>query len=225
MPRSTPGSWSATGVWQARPARRGRGCQRSTTPAWRARHTENVGGHRRQLDPGVFEQLLQPLHLAGRQLRDLTRARTAITRERWRRGPLCLGWLCRHRGPGTPRPRPESSRFTDTGGGGAEKEVLGRQAVDSGRRRRSAAGSVARAVLARQRVCLGLCVQSIKRRILCFVDGGLCEINRVEREIQSPLGGPLGLLHVVFGFLLLDVCLHLGDMSLPLAANFLGPRR
>jgi len=25
---------------------------------------EDVGGHRRQLDPGVFEQLLESLHLA-----------------------------------------------------------------------------------------------------------------------------------------------------------------
>ena len=68
-------------------------------------------------------------------------------------------------------------------------------------------------------------VQSIKRRILGLVDSGLSEINRVERESHSQLGGPLGLLHVVFGFLLLNVCLYLGDVSLPLAADFLRPRR
>jgi len=68
-------------------------------------------------------------------------------------------------------------------------------------------------------------VQSIKRRILGLVDGGLCEINRVARVSQSQLGELFGLLHVVFGFLLLDFCPHLGDMSLPLAADFLRPRR
>jgi hypothetical protein len=58
---------------------------------------------------------------------------------------------------------------------------------------------------------------------ICQIHPGLfrrsCTIHR------KSAGGCDNFFTAVFGFLLLDVCPHLGDMSLPLAADFLRPRR
>ena len=57
-----------------------------------SRHAEDVGGDRRQLDPGVFEQLLQPLYLTGAFPGDRSARPSQITKL-----PDRLGW--HERGP------------------------------------------------------------------------------------------------------------------------------